>query len=197
MANEVKEGIPAAMWKAAILIALQGFLYGYFFNALNGCIVTGDSGSGSDCYNNVESCPKGTVYNDINLTNGRSFSLFYSHSNLHLDEVQVASALVVAGGWIGCMVGSIPTESKGRKWTILWNNVFFIVGAVLTAIGNLPCLLIGRFIAGIGVGIATVAPPVLLSELASPANRGIITTAFQVVQINFTFSSLSDLLSAF
>eukprot|EP00599_Poterioochromonas_sp_BG-1_P004192 CAMPEP_0173143058 /NCGR_PEP_ID=MMETSP1105-20130129/6453_1 /TAXON_ID=2985 /ORGANISM="Ochromonas sp., Strain BG-1" /LENGTH=504 /DNA_ID=CAMNT_0014056559 /DNA_START=22 /DNA_END=1536 /DNA_ORIENTATION=+ len=156
MANEVKEEIPAAMWKAAILIALQGFLYGYFF--------TGDSGSGSDCYNNVESCPKGTVYNDINLTN---------------DEVQVASALVVAGGWIGCMVGSIPTESKGRKWTILWNNVFFIVGAVLTAIGNLPCLLIGRFIAGIGVGIATVAPPVLLSELASPANRGIITTAFQ------------------
>eukprot|EP01040_Poterioochromonas_malhamensis_P015305 gene15305-17114_t len=164
MTEIAQEPIPFAMLKAAVLIALQGFMYGYFFNSLNGCIVTGSSGTGSDCYHHLEDCPKGTVYYDINLSK---------------TEVQVASGLVVAGGWIGCMIGSYPAESRGRKWTILWNNVFFIIGAALSAVGNFPCLLIGRFIAGLGVGISTVAPPVLLSELASTANRGVITTAFQ------------------
>lgn len=66
------EAIPFSMWKTATLIALQSFMYGYCFGALNGCITTGDDNSGSDCYHdNDSSCPKGTVYNDINLTDGK------------------------------------------------------------------------------------------------------------------------------
>jgi MFS family permease len=99
---------------------------------------------------------------------------------LYLVEVQLATALLVIGGWVGCMVGSYPSEKYGRRWTLLWNNSFFIIGAVLTGLGNLPCLLVGRFISGLGLGVTTVVPPVLLSEISSPATRGIITTAHQV-----------------
>ena len=71
MTEIAQEPIPFAMLKAAVLIALQGFMYGYFFNSLNGCIVTGSSGTGSDCYHHLEDCPKGTVYYDINLSKSK------------------------------------------------------------------------------------------------------------------------------
>jgi hypothetical protein len=68
------ESIPFNMYKTACLIALQSFMYGYCFSALNGCIVTGDDNSGSDCYNGTDSsCPKGTIYNQINLSDGNFF----------------------------------------------------------------------------------------------------------------------------
>jgi MFS family permease len=95
-------------------------------------------------------------------------------------EIQLATALLVIGGWIGCMVGAYPMEQYGRRYTLLVNNSFFIVGAGLTAIGNLPCLMIGRFISGLGVGVTTVVPPVLLSEISSSATRGTVTTTHQV-----------------
>jgi hypothetical protein len=67
-----QEKIPFQMYKTAGLIALQSFLYGYCSSALNGCITTGDDNSGSDCYHGTDhTCPKGTVYNDINLTDGK------------------------------------------------------------------------------------------------------------------------------
>jgi len=129
--------------------------------------VTGDNNSGSDCYNKLDSsCPKGTIYNDLNLST---------------TEASLATSLIVIGAWIGCLIGSKPSEVKGRKWTLLANNVFFLVGAALTCSGNLALLFIGRFISGLGVGISSVVPPVTLSEIAAPANRGVITTMHQLV----------------
>eukprot|EP01039_Chlorochromonas_danica_P000134 gene132-142_t len=162
-----REAIPWPMWRAALLITSQSFLFGYCFSALNACLVTGDNTSGSDCYNgNDSSCPPGTIYNDINLST---------------IEASVATALTVLGAWIGCMIGSKPSELKGRKFTLLANNSFFIVGAALSAIGNIYTLFIGRFISGLGVGISSVVPPVLLAEIASPATRGTITTMHQLL----------------
>lgn len=95
-------------------------------------------------------------------------------------EAQTATSLTVAGGWIGCMIGSYPAEKYGRKYTLLFNNIFFIIGSAMAASGNLPALFIGRFVLGLGVGIVSVVPPVLLSEIAPEASRGVITTFHQV-----------------
>lgn len=63
--------IPIAMWQVAILIALQSLSYGYVYSCLNACLVTGDDNKGSHCYDGSDdSCPPGTIYNDINLTLG-------------------------------------------------------------------------------------------------------------------------------
>ena len=126
--------IPGSMWRAALLIASQSFLFGYCFSCLNSCLVTGDKNSSSDCYNGDDSsCPAGTIYNDMDLSTM---------------DAQLATSLVVAGAWIGCMLGSKPSEMKGRRWALLANNLFFIIGAVLTALGNKPSLFVGRFILG-------------------------------------------------
>jgi MFS family permease len=63
-------------------------------------------------------------------------------------DAQLATSLIVAGAWIGCLLGSKPSELKGRKFTLLVNNVFFVAGAVLTALGNKPSLFVGRFVLG-------------------------------------------------
>ena len=61
--------IPIAMWQVAVLIALQSLSYGYVYSCLNACLVTGDDNKGSHCYDGSDdSCPPGTIYNDINLT---------------------------------------------------------------------------------------------------------------------------------
>lgn len=64
-----KAVIPRAMWVAAVTIALQSFSFGYVFSCLNACLVTGDNNEGSDCFHGTDnSCPDGTMYNDINLS---------------------------------------------------------------------------------------------------------------------------------
>jgi hypothetical protein len=61
--------IPRSMWIASVIVALQSFSFGYVFSCLNACLVTGDNNSGSDCYHDTDnSCPEGTMYNDINLS---------------------------------------------------------------------------------------------------------------------------------
>lgn len=68
------ENTPSAMWSAVLLITLQSFLFGYCFSSLNPCLVTGDSTSGSACFHGTDSgCPKGTIYNDLNLSTSEYF----------------------------------------------------------------------------------------------------------------------------
>lgn len=79
------------------------------------------------------------------------------------------------------MIGSYPSQKYGRKLTLLGNNIFFILGSILAAVGTLPTLFVGRFIAGLGVGVTSVVPPVLLNEIATSSSRGIITTIHQLM----------------
>jgi len=170
-----KEQIPTAMWTSALLIASQSFLFGFVFSCLNACLVTGDNNNGSDCYNGSDStCPKGTMYNDINL------STF---------EAQLATSLTILGAWIGSLLGSGPSQQYGKRMTLLGNNTFFVVGAALSSIGNYYTLFIGRFISGLGVGIASGIPSVLLSEIATAETRGTITTIHQVMVTTGIFIS--------
>ena len=67
--GEDQEYIPRSMWMTAFLVASQSFLFGYVFSCLNSCFSVGDNNSGKDCYDHTDSsCPKGTIYNDLDLT---------------------------------------------------------------------------------------------------------------------------------
>lgn len=79
------------------------------------------------------------------------------------------------------MVGSKPSELYGRRRTLLVNNIAFIVGGILTAVGEKNSLFVGRFVAGFGVGLESVVVPVLLAEISEPSTRGTITIVHQVL----------------
>jgi len=92
----------------------------------------------------------------------------------------MATSILLLGAWITSMYGSSPSEKYGRKVTLLYNNVLYIAGALMTASGIGPLLYIGRLVTGFAVGLTSVVAPVLLSEIASPATRGTITTLHQL-----------------
>lgn len=159
--------ITREMWVSVALITSQSFCFGYLMVALNPCLVTGEGKKGSTCYDGSDAtCPIGSIYRDLDLST---------------TDASLATSLLVIGAWIGCLAASRPGELYGRRKSLLWNNGLFIAGALLTASGNLALLNVGRFVSGLATGVSSVLVPVLLSEVASPETRGVITTLHQVV----------------
>lgn len=89
---------------------------------------------------------------------------------------------------IGCVVGSILSyfigERLGRRTMLMSGASIMIIGAILLAASyDLPALLAGRIITGIGNGMNSSTAPVFLSE-CSPANiRGALLTLQGTVTI--------------
>ncbi|PGG97111.1 hypothetical protein AJ79_09339 [Helicocarpus griseus UAMH5409] len=70
------------------------------------------------------------------------------------------------------MVGKIG-DIIGRRRTILYGSlVFFIGGGLQTCATGIPMMLVGRIIAGLGVGALSTIVPVYQSEISPPHNRG-------------------------
>lgn len=88
--------------------------------------------------------------------------------------------MTIIGAMFGGLFASYPNDHLGRKWSLLLNNVFFIVGGILTSITNINALLAGRLLLGLGTGVESMVAPVLLSEIASNKTRGAITSLHQL-----------------
>ena len=92
----------------------------------------------------------------------------------------VAMAAALYGTVLGSMLGGWPTDRFGRKATLLWIGVLYIVSAVGCAFATgVSSFIAARFIGGLGIGISTVAAPLYISEIAPPAYRGRLAGMFQ------------------
>ena len=75
-------------------------------------------------------------------------------------------------------------ETLGRKRSIIVANVFVIVGAAIqTASFSYGQMVASRIIAGFGVGLSTVAVPILQSETLPSHNRGALLVVQSVLII--------------
>lgn len=107
--------------------------------------------------------------------------------------VVVGTALL--GTVIGAIFGSIPTNLLGRKTTLIYIGVFYIISAIGSALANDPYLFGAfRFLGGLGVGVSTIAAPVYISEIAPAKNRGKLVGLYQ---FNIVFGILIAYLSNF
>lgn len=92
------------------------------------------------------------------------------------DKQLITSALSV-GAIGGAVVAGYLADKIGRKRTIVFCDVLFIVGAIVQAtIHDKWPFAIGRFIMGIGVGAASMIAPVFISEVAPVRVRGRLVT---------------------
>jgi SP family arabinose:H+ symporter-like MFS transporter len=99
------------------------------------------------------------------------------------------------GTVFGAMFGGWPTERFGRRKTLLWIGVLYFVSAVGSGIAtDEHFFMIARFIGGLGVGIATVASPLYISEISPPKMRGRLAGMFQ---FNIVFGILIAFVSNF
>ena len=102
-------------------------------------------------------------------------------------------SMALWGTVIGSLIGGWPTEYFGRKKTLLWVGLLYLVSALGSALTTeVYSFMIFRFIGGLGVGISTVAAPMFISEIAPPKYRGRLTGMFQ---FNIVFGILIAFLS--
>ncbi|WEW61849.1 Ribulose bisphosphate carboxylase large chain [Emydomyces testavorans] len=96
-------------------------------------------------------------------------------------EIGTMVAILEIGALISSLcVGKIG-DIIGRRRTILYGSiVFFIGGAFQSFATGIPMMLVGRIIAGLGVGALSTIVPVYQSEISPPHNRG------QLACIEFT-----------
>jgi sugar porter (SP) family MFS transporter len=92
----------------------------------------------------------------------------------------IAMGAALYGTVVGSMLGGWPTDRFGRKATLLWIGVLYVISALGCAYAwNVESFIAARVIGGIGIGISTVAAPLYISEIAPPAYRGRLAGMFQ------------------
>uniref|UniRef100_UPI00321709FF sugar porter family MFS transporter n=1 Tax=uncultured Draconibacterium sp. TaxID=1573823 RepID=UPI00321709FF len=103
---------------------------------------------------------------------------YYSLTKLQLGWF-TGSALV------GCIVGAVVSgklsDTYGRRPVLLLAGSLFFISAVGSAMPqNFTLLIIARMVGGIGVGIASVAAPLYISELSPAKFRGRLVALYQL-----------------
>jgi sugar porter (SP) family MFS transporter len=92
----------------------------------------------------------------------------------------IAMGAALYGTVLGSLVGGWPADRFGRRATLLWIGVLYIVSALGCAYAwNVSVFIAARVIGGIGIGISTVAAPLYISEISPPAHRGRLAGMFQ------------------
>lgn len=92
----------------------------------------------------------------------------------------VAMAAALYGTVLGSLLGGWPTDRFGRRATLLWIGVLYIISALGCGFATgVSSFIAARFIGGLGIGISTVAAPLYISEIAPPAYRGRLAGMFQ------------------
>ena len=90
----------------------------------------------------------------------------------------IASALY--GTIIGALVGGIPAERYGRKNTLIFIGILYLVSSVGSALSpEVFSFMAFRFLGGLGVGASSVVAPMYISEIAPAKNRGKLVATFQ------------------
>ncbi|KAG4946835.1 hypothetical protein AAZX31_15G184900 [Glycine max] len=92
-----------------------------------------------------------------------------------LQEAIVSTA--IAGAIIGASVGGWINDRFGRKKGIVIADTLFFIGSVIMAAASSPAILIvGRVFVGIGVGMASMASPLYISEASPTRVRGALVS---------------------
>ncbi len=92
----------------------------------------------------------------------------------------MAMAAALYGTVLGSVLGGVPTDRLGRKATLAFVGLLYIVSAVGSGFAwNVSSFVVARFIGGLGIGISTVAAPLYISEISPPAYRGRLAGMFQ------------------
>ena len=88
-------------------------------------------------------------------------------------EIGTMVAILEIGALIASLgIGRIG-DLIGRRRTIFYGSLIFLVGGALQTFANgMPMMLVGRIVAGLGVGALSTIVPVYQSEISPPHNRG-------------------------
>ncbi|EYU25295.1 hypothetical protein ABFS82_10G117600 [Erythranthe guttata] len=164
-ADEYKGRVTAYVVISCLVAAIGGSLFGYDIGISGG--VTSMDAFLEKFFPEVYRNQKHAHENNYCKYNNQSLAAF-------------TSSLYLAG-LVASIVASPITRKYGRRASIICGGISFMIGATLDASAmNLPMLILGRIMLGVGIGFGNQAVPLYLSEMAPTHLRGALNMMFQL-----------------
>ncbi len=105
----------------------------------------------------------------------------------------IAVAIALYGTVVGALFGGIPATKYGRKKTLLWIGIFYLISAFGSALApGVYSFMCFRILGGLAIGASSVVAPMYITEIAPAKNRGKLVATFQ---FNIVFGILVAYLS--
>ncbi|KAK6930716.1 Major facilitator, sugar transporter-like [Dillenia turbinata] len=120
---------------------------------------------------------------DVGVMSG---AVLYIKQDLKITEAQeeVLIGILSIVSLFGSLVGGRTSDAIGRKWTMALAAVVFQTGAlVMTVAPSFDILMVGRLLAGLGIGLGGMIAPVYIAEISPTTARGTLTS-FPEIFIN-------------
>jgi sugar porter (SP) family MFS transporter len=96
-----------------------------------------------------------------------------------LKEVIVSSTLLAAAA--GALIGGKFADYYGRRLMTFIGAVAFFIGSLVMALApTVSWVIIGRIVAGLAIGIASIVGPMVIAEVSPPEIRGALGTLQQL-----------------
>lgn len=172
--NVAGSSAPAIM--VGLFVASGGLLFGYDTGAINGILAMPQFKEefGSGCTNQPKSmdiCPR---------------------------DSSIIVGILSVGTIVGSLLSAPLGDYFGRRKTLLMSVAVFCVGAVLQVCAqSFAVLLLGRALAGVGVGATSVLVPLYQSEMAPKWIRGTLVCAYQLsITIGLFAASIVTLITS-
>lgn len=134
-----------------------------------------------------------------------SFSKQNPTKALECSNFDIFASMIAIGALVGGLLGGYSIDKIGRKSTIILTSIFYTIGWLLITFSKCydrdtmspkSCesakrpedfmLYSGRFFAGVGVGLSSLAVPVYIAEISSARTRGALGNVNQL-SINLGF----------
>jgi sugar porter (SP) family MFS transporter len=129
-----------------------------------------------------------------------SGAILFINNQFHLSALLNGTLVsaVLFGALIGAIFSGKITDHYGRKMILISVALVFALGTLLTSLApNLALLIIGRFVVGLAIGLASYAAPLYISEIAPPQYRGALVSLNQLaISIGILLSYVVDYLLA-
>jgi len=92
----------------------------------------------------------------------------------------IAIGIALYGTVVGALFGGIPATKFGRKKTLLWIGIFYLVSAAGSSLApDVYTFMAFRLLGGFAIGASSVVAPMYISEIAPAKNRGKLVATFQ------------------
>lgn len=115
---------------------------------------------------------------DSGYINGVNGSTYFIHqvegptaTKLSESNQSLIVSILSCGTFFGALIAGDLADRMGRKWTVILGCLIYAVGVVVQMITGhgdaLACIVVGRLIAGVGVGFESAIVILYMSEIVS------------------------------
>ena len=100
----------------------------------------------------------------------------------------LVSSSIDLGAMVGVLIAGFLGDKLGRKKALMVAGVTFVICSLITAFASgVAILVIGRFLGGIGIGLASLLSPLYIAEVAPPKIRGRLVGTNQLAIVSGIF----------